>query len=70
MSRESDMTTATGSTRGRRIGSGHTIQGRCDQCHGDGQGRRHKAKVQRGSLRGVMGLICPACLAENKKAVP
>lgn len=51
---------------GRGEGQSHT--GKCDECHTN-VSVRHPAKVLRGSLRGLRGMVCRACVSQ-RKAVP
>jgi hypothetical protein len=51
-------------------GPGMVSAGRCDECQGNSgnlTGRR-KAKVLRGPLRGLMGMVCAKCLEQRAKA--
>ena len=42
---------------------------RCDECNAvTYEGGRIKAKVLRGSLRGLVGRVCKACMALREKA--
>lgn len=57
---------AVPSTAGR--GEGQSISAKCDECHNT-VGIRHPAKVMRGALRGLRGMVCRACM-DKRKAVP
>lgn len=43
-------------------GPGALVSARCDECHAPKVARK-RAKVARGSLRGMVGMVCQACLA-------
>ena len=53
------------STAGR--GEGHSYVGKCDECHTN-VSVRHPAKVLRGSLRGIRGMLCRACVSLRQPA--
>jgi hypothetical protein len=49
-------------------GVGLHSAGRCDECQRDSLAGRRKAKVKKGPLRGITGMVCNACLALREKA--
>lgn len=50
-------------------GPGMVCAGRCDECQADsGLAGRRKAKVLRGPLRGIFGMVCARCMALRAKA--
>jgi len=53
------------STAGR--GEGQAIRAKCDECHAT-VSIRHPAKVMRGALRGLRGMVCRGCM-DKRKAV-
>lgn len=55
------------STAGR--GEGQAISAKCDECHASVV-IRHPAKVMRGSLRGLRGMVCRACKDRPKAVKP
>ena len=48
-------------------GAGVLVTGRCDECQRNGQIGRARAKVKRGPLRGIAGMVCGACMALREK---
>ena len=49
-------------------GVGMSCGARCDECNATTyEGGRIKAKVLRGSLRGLVGRVCKACMALREK---
>lgn len=40
---------------------GMAIGGRCDQCQTNGYSARVRRRITLGSLRGMSGMVCPAC---------
>jgi hypothetical protein len=42
--------------------------GKCDECQLDGFAARRKAKVKRGPLRGIYGMVCTTCIAARDAA--
>jgi len=44
-------------------GPGLPVAGRCDECSKDSTASRRRAKVKRGKLRGLLGMVCGACMA-------
>lgn len=53
------------SAAGRGEGQSHT--GKCDECHTN-VSVRHPAKVLRGSLRGLRGMVCRSCVSLRQPA--
>lgn len=49
-------------------GAGLLVTGRCDECQRNDQIGRSRAKVKRGPLRGLAGMVCGACIALREKA--
>lgn len=49
-------------------GEGMCSTGRCDECQRDSALGRRKAKVLKGPLRGIRGMVCLPCLALREKA--
>lgn len=49
-------------------GEGMALVGRCDECTLP-KPVRHPAKVLKGPLRGLRGMVCRACM-DARKAVP
>lgn len=48
-------------------GAGLLAIGRCDECHRDSAAGRARIKVKRGPLRGLVGMVCGACVALRVK---
>lgn len=48
-------------------GAGLPAVGRCDECHRDSAVGRSRTKVKRGPLRGLVGMVCGACVAARVK---
>jgi hypothetical protein len=44
-------------------GAGMIVSGRFDECQEDSRERRARAKVKRGPLRGLAGMVCMHCMA-------
>ena len=49
-------------------GNGMPNTARCDECHRDSAAARRQAKVLKGPLRGIRGMVCVACLELRVKA--
>ena len=47
--------------------AGLAVTGRCDECQRDSARGRGRAKVRRGPLRGLAGMVCGACIARRAK---
>lgn len=50
-------------------GEGLALSGRCDECTLP-KPVRHPAKVLKGPLRGLKGMVCRGCMDARKAAVP
>lgn len=49
-------------------GDGMCPTARCDECQRDSAGGRRRAKVLKGPLRGIKGMVCLPCMALREKA--
>ena len=67
MAHDSDQHTQRKTEPWRSAGLGMQITSKCDECHGNSVTQRKRAKVLRGPLRGVMGLVCCKCLTQRTK---
>ncbi len=52
----------------RSAGLGMLIAAKCDECGCKSLLHRQRARVLRGSLKGLRGMVCVACL--SKRAAP
>ena len=43
-------------------GEGLAMSAKCDECHRDSMVTRRRAKVARGPLRGIYGMVCRHCI--------
>jgi hypothetical protein len=50
----------------RAPGTGLTVTSSCDQCGKKSGLHRKRAKVKRGPLRGLMGMVCKDCTDEAR----
>lgn len=46
-----------------QAGPGLPAVGRCDEFQADSVAGRHRVKVKRGPLRGILGMVCGRCMA-------
>ena len=49
-------------------GAGLLATGRCDECQCNAKMGRARAKVKKGPLRGLVGMVCGGCMALREKA--
>lgn len=51
-------------------GHGMPATAQCDECQRKSANGRRQAKVLKGPLRGIRGMVCITCLAERAKVQP
>ena len=49
-------------------GEGMAMSAQCDECQTNSLANRRRAKVLRGPLRGLRGMVCGHCIAKREPA--
>lgn len=65
---ERDDSCGGGFESGNRSVRGEGMSARCDECQTNSLANRRRAKVLRGPLRGLRGMVCNHCIAKREPA--